>query len=196
MNMHQGCFGAHESKYQWTGHNGCYSLSICTFWPAHRSTSTRLNCGECAHASVQVHMFKCICLHPQNVSACVRAHTVCCVSVLAFFFFLYSCSRSGLHLLARTRPRAPECAETAARAIDKCNGMTVLSQQFAETACLSAWLDGCCTWETVALHHGCRLEEGALALLWWAGETLLWHTVCVWSELRLGQQRTKKEKQC
>lgn len=53
-----------------------------------------------------------------------------CVKTL----FLFLCSCSGVQSLACSRP----CAEAAAKATDKCNGMTVLSWQFTETACLSA----------------------------------------------------------
>lgn len=97
----------------------------------------------CASARVEVSLLVSTIKESARMHLCTKCTQAgcMCVSALAYIF----CTASGVHLLACAHPRAHVCAEAAARAIDKCNGMTVLRRQFAVTACLSAWLDGRCT---------------------------------------------------
>lgn len=148
MNMQQGSSGPRESKYQSTGHNGCYSLSVCAFWLVHSSVSTRGNSEERVHACVQsasactAYSISLHQLHAGYMCSCVA----CCFVFFCTLFLRHTCLLACVH------------AEAAAKAIVKCNGMTLLSWQFVVTACLSAWLDGCCTWETRLSHAIARLD--------------------------------------
>lgn len=105
--------------------------------------------------SVYMHVCKVPLPAQHTVSLCTSCTLAICVPVshAGFFctlFLRHTCLLACVH------------AEAAAKAIVKCNGMTLLSWQFVVTACLSAWLDGCCTWETRLSHAIARLDWNEL----------------------------------
>lgn len=107
MNMQQNLSGPQESKYQWTGHNGGYSLSVCTFWQPHCSVSTHWNRRVCV--CLQLHMltaFSCICLPQQYVFRYMYLHSTCTDKLLLLACLLYLCSHSRVHLLKHTHTHA------------------------------------------------------------------------------------------
>lgn len=102
--------------------------------------------------SVYMHVCKVPLPAQHTVSLCTSCTLAICAPVSHAGFFFCTLFLRHTCLLACVH------AEAAAKAIVKCNGMTLLSWQFVVTACLSAWLDGCCTWETRLSHAIARLD--------------------------------------